>query len=61
MQRNVGGVDKALRIIIGLILIVLAITKILGPWAWIGVVPLITGLMGTCPVYRIFKFNSYKR
>ncbi|AYH42757.1 DUF2892 domain-containing protein [Azoarcus sp. DN11] len=58
MSANVGGIDKTLRIVAGLILIVLAIMGIGTPWTWIGVVPLATGLMGWCPAYSLFGLNT---
>ena len=58
MNANVGGIDKILRIVAGLVLIVLAIMGIGAPWTWIGVVPLATGLMGWCPAYSIFGVNT---
>ncbi|NMF99001.1 DUF2892 domain-containing protein [Aromatoleum toluolicum] len=58
MNANVGGIDKILRIVAGLILIGLAIMGIGAPWTWIGVVPLATGLMGWCPAYSIFGVNT---
>ena len=58
MKANVGGIDKILRIIAGLVLIGLAIMGIGAPWSWIGVVPLATGLMGWCPAYTLFGLNS---
>jgi hypothetical protein len=58
MKANVGGIDKILRIIAGLVLIGLAIMGIGAPWTWIGVVPLATGLMGWCPAYTLFGLNS---
>ena len=58
MKSNVGGIDKILRIVAGLVLIVLAIMGIGAPWTWIGVVPLATGLMGWCPAYSIIGVNT---
>ncbi|NMF86984.1 YgaP family membrane protein [Aromatoleum petrolei] len=58
MNANVGGIDKILRIVAGLVLIVLAIMGVGAPWTWIGVVPLATGLMGWCPAYSIFGLNT---
>lgn len=60
LKTNVGGVDKWLRIAVGLLLIVWAATR--GPvWAWIGVVPLATGLFNFCPLYALLGFNTCKR
>lgn len=58
MKVNVGGLDRALRIIVGLALIVMAVTGTIGAWGWIGVLPLATGLMKTCPMYSIFGFST---
>lgn len=58
MKANVGGIDKIARIIVGAILIGLAATGTVGVWGWIGVVPLITGLMGWCPAYTLFGLNT---
>ncbi|PTD97213.1 YgaP family membrane protein [Pseudothauera lacus] len=58
MKANVGGIDKILRIVAGLVLIVLAIMGIGAPWTWIGVVPLATGLMGWCPLYPLLGINT---
>ncbi|MDD5240199.1 MAG: DUF2892 domain-containing protein [Sulfuricella sp.] len=62
MKVNVGGIDKILRIAVGIVL--LSLTFILksesGLWLWglIGIVPLATGLMGWCPAYTLFGINS---
>lgn len=60
MKCNVGGVDKWLRIAVGLLLIVWAVAG--GPvWAWIGVVPLVTGLFNFCPLYTLIGVSTCKR
>jgi len=58
MKSNVSGLDKILRIVIGIALVALAITGVIGVWGWIGVVPLLTGLIGKCPAYSIFGISS---
>ncbi len=58
MQTNVGTLDRSLRILIGLVLIGLAVTGTIGLWGWIGVVPLATGLLKTCPMYSLFGMSS---
>lgn len=60
MKSNVGSIDKILRIVAGLVLIVLAIMGIGAPWTWIGIVPLATGLMGSCPAYTLLGVNTCK-
>ena len=60
MKSNVGGIDKILRIVAGIALIAWALTG--GPvWAWIGVVPLATGLFNFCPLYGLLGVNTCKR
>lgn len=58
MTQNVGGIDRVLRIIIGLVLIALVFVGPQTTWGWIGVVPLATGLIGWCPPYSIFGINT---
>ncbi len=58
MKANVGGIDRILRIAIGLVLVALAVTGTVGPWGWIGLVPLATGALGFCPLYPLFGFSS---
>ena len=55
---NVGGIDKVLRIVAGLILIALVFVGPQTPWGWIGLVPLLTGLFGFCPLYKIIGMNT---
>lgn len=58
MKTNEGTIDRALRVIAGLVLIGLAATGTVGVWGWIGVVPLLTGLFGFCPAYAIFGMST---
>ena len=60
MTVNEGRADRIMRIGIGLILLVLALTGHYTPWTWIGVVPLLTGLIGWCPAYALVGFNTCK-
>lgn len=57
-MNNVGGIDRALRIIVGVALIVATLMGAIGVWGWVGVLPLVTGLLGSCPAYKIFGFSS---
>ena len=58
MKVNVGGADRILRIVVGLALILLALSGQIGAWGWIGVVPLATGLFRMCPLYSVFGMNT---
>lgn len=58
MKSNVGGIDRIIRITLGIVLIGLAATGTVGWWGWLGIVPLATGAIGWCPPYAIFGFNT---
>ncbi|MBL8315345.1 MAG: DUF2892 domain-containing protein [Rubrivivax sp.] len=58
MKSNVGGIDRILRIVIGLALIALTLTGTIGVWGWIGVVPLLTAGLGICPLYSVLGFST---
>ena len=58
MKANVGGIDKILRIAVGIALIAMAYMNVVGVWGYIGVVPLLTGLIGWCPVYPLLGISS---
>ncbi len=62
MMKNVGNLDRIVRIILGVALIAYALEFFgTGPYTmlgWIGVVPLLTALMGTCPAYSIFGLST---
>ena len=57
-MRNEGGLDRLLRTVVGLVLLALVFVGPKTPLGWIGVVPLLTGLVGFCPAYRIFGINT---
>ena len=57
MKSNVGGIDRILRGVVGIALILWALAG--GPvWAWIGIVPLATALFSFCPLYTLIGLNS---
>lgn len=58
MKTDVGGIDRMLRIVLGLVLIGLTLNGTIGVWGWLGVVPLATGAIGWCPLYAIFGINT---
>ena len=57
-KSNVGGIDRILRIVLGFALIALTLTGTIGAWGWIGVVPLLTAALGTCPAYSLLGLNT---
>lgn len=61
MKTNEGTLDRSLRVAAGLTLIALAATGTVGAWGWVGVVPLLTGVLGWCPLYTVLGFNTCRR
>lgn len=57
-KANVGSVDRIARIILGLGLLSLVFIGPQTPLGWLGLVPLITGLMSSCPLYSVLGWSS---
>jgi hypothetical protein len=55
--RNESHLDRALRVFLGGALVFLAVTGQTA-WGWVGVLPLVTGLVGSCPAYRLFGVST---
>ncbi len=60
MKINEGAVDRIIRVIVGIALIALVFYGPQTPWGWIGLIPLITGIVGICPLYAILGINTCK-
>ncbi|WP_395696970.1 DUF2892 domain-containing protein [Methylocella sp.] len=58
MTPNVGTTDRLVRLIIGAALVGATLLGAIGPWGWIGLVPLATGALGRCPAYRLFGLST---
>ena len=56
--RNEGPFDRSLRIAVGLVILSLAFVGPRTPWAFVGLIPLVTGLVGTCPLYSLLGFST---
>ena len=56
--KNEGKVDRGLRVVLGAALISLVFVGPQTAWGWVGLVPLLTGIVGNCPVYSIFGINT---
>ncbi|NMM45492.1 DUF2892 domain-containing protein [Rhodospirillaceae bacterium KN72] len=61
MTRNVGGIDRVLRIVVGLVLLSLIFVGPKTLWGLIGLVPLGTALIGYCPAYSLFGIRTAKK
>ena len=58
MNRNIGTVDRVLRVVGGVVLIALAATGTIGIWGYIGVVPLATAVFSFCPAYALLGIRT---
>lgn len=58
MTRNEGSVDRVLRVILGVVLLALVFVGPQTYWGLIGLIPLVTGLVGTCPIYSALGMNT---
>lgn len=59
-ETNIGTTDRMARIAVGALLIVLAATGVLGAWAWLGVVPILTAVIRFCPAYTLLGVKTCK-
>ena len=58
MKKNIGLIDRILRIVVGLVLIALVFVGPQTPWGWIGVIPLVTAILSWCPLYTLVGVNT---
>ncbi len=61
MAKNVGSLDRILRIVVGLGLLSLVFVGPQTPWGWLGVIPLLTGFVSFCPAYRLLGISTCTR
>ena len=57
-MKNEGSIDRALRVILGLVVLSLVFVGPQTAWGWIGLVPLVTGLVGFCPLYSVLGIST---
>ena len=57
-KTNVGNIDRMLRIVVGLVLIALVFVGPQTPWGWLGIIPLATGVLRTCPAYSLLGVST---
>lgn len=61
MTRNIGGIDRAIRVIVGLALLALVFIGPKTPLGYFGIIPLLTGLFSACPLYSLLGFSTFPR
>lgn len=60
MKQNVNNIERVIRVVIGLAIVSLVFVGPQSPWAWLGLIPVATGLIGWCPPYALFGFSTCK-
>lgn len=58
LPNNEHPVERVLRVALGLAVVMLAFVGPKTPWAWLGVIPLATGLIGSCPIYTLLGIST---
>ena len=58
MKMNEGPIDRILRVIVGIGILSLAFVGPKTPWAYLGIVPLATGIIGWCPLYALLGIST---
>ncbi|HSW30958.1 MAG TPA: DUF2892 domain-containing protein [Longimicrobiales bacterium] len=58
LPRNEHTVERAIRVAIGIGLLAIAFVGPKTPWGYLGIIPLLTGLLGSCPLYTLFGFST---
>jgi hypothetical protein len=58
MDKNVGGIDKVLRVVVGIALIAMVFVGPQTPWGWLGLIPLATAAMSWCPLYTLLGVRT---
>jgi hypothetical protein len=58
MKTNAGGIDRILRLVLGVVLIGLTLSGTIGVWGWLGLVLVGTAAIGFCPLYTLIGLNT---
>ncbi len=58
MKKNIGKIDRIIRLVVGVVLVANAFVGWQSPWGWIGVILIATAFMNFCPVYPLLKLDT---
>jgi hypothetical protein len=61
MKQNIGNIERVIRVLAGLIILSLAFVGPKSPWAYLGIVPILTGVIGWCPPYAMLGISTCKK
>ncbi len=57
-MKNVGTVDRIIRVVLGIVLLAMVFVGPQTPWGWIGIIPLLTAALGFCPAYKLIGLST---
>jgi hypothetical protein len=60
MKKNIGGVERIVRVVVGIGILALAFVGPKSPWAYLGLLPIVTGVIGWCPPYSLLGISTVK-
>ncbi len=58
MKKNIGSMERIVRVVVGVGILSLAFVGPRSPWAFLGAIPLLTGVSGWCPPYSLFGIST---
>jgi hypothetical protein len=61
MKINIGSIDRVSRIVIGVIILTLTALNIIGPWGWLAIGFIISGVFKFCPAYSFLGIHTRKK
>jgi hypothetical protein len=60
MKKNIGGIERIVRVVVGVFIISLAFWGLKTSWAYLGIIPIATGFIGWCPPYALLGISTCK-
>jgi len=61
MKKNIGNVERVVRVVLGVLVVSLAFVGPRSPWAFLAIIPIVTGLIGYCPPYALLGIDTTRR
>ena len=58
MKKNIGNVERIVRVVLGIVVVSLAFVGPRSSWAFLGIIPIVTGLIGYCPPYALLGIDT---
>ncbi len=61
MKKNIGSIERIIRVVVGAAIVSLAFVGPQTPWAYLGIIPILTGIVGWCPPYSLLGISTCSR